>query len=119
MVVVIIIGVLAVLAVNQYFGSQDQALQREAVTNLKLIAAAEKIYRMEVGGYVNASNAATLNDYLSLMLPTASPKWNYNVTNASGNHFEAVATKVGGGGGGPICVNQSSESPAYGANGCQ
>jgi hypothetical protein len=40
--------------------------------------AAEKIYRMEVGGYYGSAVIANLNTYLKLMLSTAADrKWNY------------------------------------------
>jgi type II secretory pathway pseudopilin PulG len=116
MIVLIIIGVLATLAINQFFGPKEQALEREAVANLKLIAAAEKIYRMEVGGYVSAADTSEVNSKLSLMLPDTSPKWAYKVTNVSvpGDTFTGVAGRVTGGGspsGAAICINQSVDEP--------
>jgi prepilin-type N-terminal cleavage/methylation domain-containing protein len=113
MIVVVIVGILAILAVNQFSGGQDQALQREAVTNLKLIAAAEKIYRMEMGGYVNSSDAGHLNENLSLMLPTSSPKWTYNVTNASATTFMSRANRTSGTST-TYCINQSLDDPVQG-----
>jgi len=46
-VVVVIIGILAVLGSPQFTIIRERALSKEATTNLKLVAAAEKIYRME------------------------------------------------------------------------
>lgn len=47
LVVVIIIGILATLATTQYVGYRERTLGREAGVNLELIAAAERIWKME------------------------------------------------------------------------
>jgi type II secretory pathway pseudopilin PulG len=98
MIVIVIIGVLATLAIVQLSGPKEQALEKEAKANLKLIAAAEKIYRMEVGGYITASNETAINDMLRLMLPKgAARNWGYNVTaSADGTQFTANATRTTG-----------------------
>jgi len=69
MVVVIIVGILATIAIVQFSGPKEQSLEKEAKANLKLIAAAQKIYRMEVGSYVTAGNEKDINNRLRLMLP--------------------------------------------------
>lgn len=46
-VVIVIIGVLATLGVNHYGVARERAFQREAIANLRLMAAAERIVRME------------------------------------------------------------------------
>ncbi|MCM8795768.1 MAG: prepilin-type N-terminal cleavage/methylation domain-containing protein, partial [Candidatus Omnitrophica bacterium] len=50
-VVIIIIGILATFGISQYIPARERALGKEAIANLKLIAAAERIYRMETGRY--------------------------------------------------------------------
>lgn len=116
MVVVVIIGILAGLAITQYHTAQDKALEREATSNLKLIAAAERVYRLETGAFVNCSNNSMLNGFLSLMLSVNNPKWNYTVFNASATNFTANATSL------PvnqtiICINESVDEP-YKGGGC-
>jgi prepilin-type N-terminal cleavage/methylation domain-containing protein len=119
MIVIIIVGVLAILAVNQFYGPREQALEREATANLKLIAAAEKIYRLEVGGYISAADTDTVNKQLSLMLPELNPKWAYKIANVSGtgDTFTGYAGRTNGTGAAPsagassICINQSGEDP--------
>jgi len=99
MIVVVIVGVLAALGLFQLSGPKEEALEKEARVNLKLIAAAEKIYRMQVGGYVPAANETVINDILRLSLPVneATKNWRYNVTtNAAGTTFIANATRTKG-----------------------
>jgi prepilin-type N-terminal cleavage/methylation domain-containing protein len=99
MVVIVIIGVLATISVSHFSGYNEGALEKEAKSNLKLIAAAEKIYRLEVGQYVNASNETVINSVLRLMLPANSTakNWNYTVTTNVGNTtFNATSTRTKG-----------------------
>lgn len=97
MIVIVIIGILATLAVYQFAGPRSAALEKEVKANLKLIAAAERIYRMEVGTFINATNTTNANALLRLMLPGGEkPNWNYTVTNADVDSFNATA--VGGDG---------------------
>ncbi|MEI6831897.1 MAG: prepilin-type N-terminal cleavage/methylation domain-containing protein [Candidatus Omnitrophota bacterium] len=96
-IVVVIIGIMAALAMPQYNKTKERVLQKEAIANIKLIAAAEKIYRMEAGGYLgcycyNPTHCANAgygcNALLHLSLSTS--KWNYWV-NISGADCEVVA----------------------------
>ena len=99
MVVVIIVGVLATLGIVQLSGPKEQALEKEAKSNLQLIAAAERMYRLESDEYVAAANATEINQKLRLMLPTTGPTayWDYNVTTSAGNtEFNATARRISG-----------------------
>jgi prepilin-type N-terminal cleavage/methylation domain-containing protein len=110
MIVIVIVGVLVTLAINQLYGPREQAFQREAEANLKLIAAAEKIYRMEIGGYMDGTDATALNSDLSLMLPASNPQWAYKVVGSSANAFTAKAGRLPGNS--PVyCINQSTDDP--------
>ena len=114
LVVIIIIGILASLALPGFGRTKEHVLGKEAQANLKLIAAAEKIYRMESEdqAYVdcvcscsgtdcstNTCNNATgttkgCNYLLKLSL---NPKnWTYSVTDASTSVFNAYAQRVSG-----------------------
>ncbi|MFA6384470.1 MAG: prepilin-type N-terminal cleavage/methylation domain-containing protein [Candidatus Omnitrophota bacterium] len=85
-IVVIIIGILITLAIVQFGGPTEIALDKEARANLKLIAAAEKIYRMEIGTYVKANNESQINERLRLLLPaTGNKKWEYKVVTDNDN----------------------------------
>jgi len=99
LVVVIIVGVLATLGFVQYGGVREASVTKEARANLKLIAAAERIYRMEVGYFYPrtgvANVIATINDDLRLSLPEANNRWDYTI-NSQNNFdlFNATATRT-------------------------
>ena len=96
LIVVVIIGILATLGLASFQGPKEQVMDREAQANLKLIASAEKIYRMEIGGYVNCSNTGDTNTNLRLMLSTSDTNWRYKVTEADISTFLAKAQRTSG-----------------------
>lgn len=80
LIVVVIIAVLAALALPNYFGMKEREYDRDAGANLKLIMAAQKIYRMETGVYDARAygNIDTINNILRLSLPSGTTKlWDY------------------------------------------
>lgn len=93
-IVVIIIGILATFAMPAFRVTQERALDNEAKANLKLIQAAQKIYRMEMGSYYppsgSTSDIATINQNLKLSLTATN--WTYSV-DLSGT---ATAARVSG-----------------------
>lgn len=94
-IVLIIAGILVSFAVPQFAVTQERALDREAKASLALMRAAEKIYRMEVGGgvyypyagYTTTSDVNLINNNLKLSLPTSLPvasrNWAYSINNSS------------------------------------
>ena len=97
--VIIIIGVIAAIALPQFTVHKESALDKEAETSLKLIATAEKIYRMDVGGYYPLSGSelsiANINNDLKLSLVASSNrKWDYGTWSTGC----ARATRYGGDG---------------------
>ena len=66
--VVSIILALAFIAIPNYSKSKFRAMEREAISNVKLMAAGEGINKMEQGGYIDCSGAADCNSSLRLML---------------------------------------------------
>lgn len=92
--VVSIILILAAIAIPNFAKSKETTLDREAKANLNLIAAAEKIYKMEndLNAYGNCTTAANCNSLLRL---TLDPKnWSYAVSGASTSAFKGKATRV-------------------------
>lgn len=92
--VVIIIAILASLAVPNYIKTVERAKDKEAIVNLKLIMAAEKIYKMGNGNYYPPGNTQTsdinaINLGLGLDLNVST--WNYLIMTYSpgGVHMEA------------------------------
>ncbi|MFA5155989.1 MAG: prepilin-type N-terminal cleavage/methylation domain-containing protein [Candidatus Omnitrophota bacterium] len=79
-VVLVILGILAVLTLPQFNKPKETSIDREAVANLKLIQAAERIYKLEATFYINATDSSQINDRLRLAVPTsAGSYWNYKV----------------------------------------
>lgn len=83
-VVIIVIGVLATTAFTHYVSTKETVLDKEAISNLKLIREAERVFKVETTNYYPSSGTmsdiATINTNLSLMLPAASNRyWNYAV----------------------------------------
>jgi len=100
-IAIIIVGILAALAVNQYTPARERAVGREAESTLRLIAAAERIYRMEIGGYYPLPNTTVtilkdINDNLKISL--SAQNWTYSITSNAINNFTSLADRVGTGG---------------------
>jgi prepilin-type N-terminal cleavage/methylation domain-containing protein len=95
-IVMVIIGILAALGLANFAGPKEQVLEREAQANLKLISSAEKIYRMEIGGYVNCTNTSNVNALLRLMVSPSDTNWRYKVKDADAIAFSAVANRTSG-----------------------
>jgi len=83
-VVIIILGILAALTFPRFTKTKESSLDMESKANLRLIQAAEKIYRMENDfyyPYANTSDTSGINEYLKLSLPTdAKSSWNYTTS---------------------------------------
>ena len=94
LVVIVIIGILVSLSVPMYRKAVLRGHDREAKAMLRLIQAAEKVYRLEVGYYINCSNSTQCNNRLDLDLPGSS--WGYQVTDNNVTGFCAKASSGGG-----------------------
>ena len=93
LIVIGIIVILAAIALPNYFNAREHSVDDETQANLRLIHAAEKVYRLEVGGYFGSNDIATLNTNLRLTLPAANSRnWDY-ITKATGC---AQSTRHGG-----------------------
>ncbi|HTZ11412.1 MAG TPA: prepilin-type N-terminal cleavage/methylation domain-containing protein [Candidatus Margulisiibacteriota bacterium] len=92
LIVVIIIGVLVSFAAPQFAVTKERALDKEAQANLRLIQAAERIYKMEISFYYPYSGSANrdgINTDLKLSLPAVN--WGY----AAYPTGQSVATRTG------------------------
>ncbi|MCX5715055.1 MAG: type II secretion system protein [Candidatus Omnitrophica bacterium] len=88
LIVVVIIGILASLALPNYKKMREGTYDREAIANLKLIAAAEKVYRLELGVYIDATDTNDVNNKLKLSLPTtAQAAWDHKVDHVTRTTF--------------------------------
>jgi prepilin-type N-terminal cleavage/methylation domain-containing protein len=110
-VVLTIIGILSSIALMNFGKTKENAYVKEAKVNLQLITAAEKVYRLEIGGYVNGTNVGELNPRLRLLLPADNAHWNYKVVNAAANTFTGKAGLASNGNVTAWCINESSAEP--------
>ncbi|MDO8662297.1 MAG: type II secretion system protein [Candidatus Omnitrophota bacterium] len=88
--VVTVIITLALIAIPNYNKSKDRAIEKEGISNVRLIAAAERIYKMESSAnvYVACANATTCNTALNLNLNATN--WSYKVELASGSGVATI-----------------------------
>lgn len=101
-VVLIVMGILVILGLSQYGPARERTMGKEARANLKLIYAAEKIYRLEMGFfYPYSATGATegdtddINQFLKLSL--TEKNWDYEIVGgAEGINYTASSDKVGG-----------------------
>ncbi len=98
LIVIIIIGILASLALPNFGKSKENVLNKEAISNLKLMQVAEKGHYLEMNTYypspaVSTSNIANINDNLKLSLNANN--WTYTVWSSTGC---SQATRNGGDG---------------------
>jgi len=86
--VLVIAGILAAIAVPQYMLAVERSKNREAISILKAIYQAEKMYALETeAGYTNDINK------LDLEMPPAGGDWTYTIT---GTFTNATAVRTGG-----------------------
>ncbi|KPK98589.1 MAG: hypothetical protein AMJ95_03625 [Omnitrophica WOR_2 bacterium SM23_72] len=102
-ITVLLISILGALGFIQYGNYREEALGKEARANLRLIVAAQRIYKIKTSAYFpivggTETSESTINDNLKLMLSTAEgPQraWDYLV-DSSGGTTCAQATRVNG-----------------------
>ena len=83
--VVIIIGVLAGLAIPQYINAVERAKAGKAISGMGLIRQAENLYRADNDTYVEVDDGsmnADLGAYVELVALDADPDWEYSVSDA-------------------------------------
>jgi len=114
-IVILIIGILAALALPQFSKTKEHAIGKEAIANLKLIAAAEKIYRMEANAYypipaASESSITNINNYLRLSMPSgATRNWGYAVSSLTN---VSTATRFSGSSSGcTYTINFTADEP--------
>ncbi|OGX16370.1 MAG: hypothetical protein A2166_06410 [Omnitrophica WOR_2 bacterium RBG_13_41_10] len=98
-IVITVIGILVTLALPPYNRSKEQVLGKEAQSNLRLILAAEKTYRMEYGTYWPPSSfnfdIEEINNNLKLFLTNTNWWW---IITGGGSTFTALVQRLGVGG---------------------
>jgi prepilin-type N-terminal cleavage/methylation domain-containing protein len=85
LIVIVTITILTTLAVANYSRTKENVLDKEAISNLKVIQVAERSYYLDSGtSYYpdsgSVSDIATINQNLHLSLPSSSQRgWDYTV----------------------------------------
>lgn len=96
-IVVVLVIILSIIGIASYGKARNKAISKEAVANLKLIAAAERIYKMEsnADAYAACLNSGACNTMLKLYLNETN--WTHSVaTNGlSGPTATATITATG------------------------
>ncbi|MFA6217206.1 MAG: prepilin-type N-terminal cleavage/methylation domain-containing protein [Candidatus Omnitrophota bacterium] len=100
-IVIIIIGVLATLAVPQYLKSTERAKAAKAKHAMGIIAQAEKMYRADNDTYINiaegtANTSPGLGDFSEIGDIDLDPDWTYDITDADTDSFTLIAVRVDG-----------------------
>jgi len=93
-VVVIITAILVSLAIPQYTKTIERAKEKEAIANLKLMQAAQKIYKLEQGFFYPDFGTAVAVDVINenLRLDLNNNIWDYRIEHAD-DDFKAHAIR--------------------------
>jgi prepilin-type N-terminal cleavage/methylation domain-containing protein len=117
-VVAVIVGIVATIGVSQYGITRERALRREAIANLRIAAAAERIYRTELGNFYNGpttgsseTDPAAINSFLRTDLRETN--WDYFVCGTA-TTFAITATRLAPF---PSCVVRMDETMVEPVNG--
>jgi prepilin-type N-terminal cleavage/methylation domain-containing protein len=84
LVVIVIIGIFATVSFTHYVSTREDVLDKETISNLKLMRDAERICMVETGSYYPSSGSVSdigaINTNLSLMLSGGTNRyWDYAV----------------------------------------
>ena len=98
LMVVIIIGILAAVAIPQYLKTREKARMAEAISLLGQIRSSETRYYAENDNYVAVSDFSTTNPLDFDPTDTAGAQlFTYSVVSGAGTDFQAIAKRVLGG----------------------
>jgi len=90
LMVVIIIGILASIAMPQYFKTVEKTRSAEAFQILAVIRGSEMRYRAQNPLDTYTTNPAALD----VTVPTSTPQWTFVVANGTVSGADAVATRT-------------------------
>lgn len=99
LITVAIIGILAMIAIPSYVGSQKRAARSEAYANLQNLRLLEERFYAEYGSY--AGPFTTTNDIISSLSGfnpgnVSSLNYTYSITSVTASYFQAVASGIPG-----------------------
>lgn len=105
LIVVVIIGILAGLAIPKFNKSIESAKGKEAYVNLQLILTAEKMYYLDYGSYTSGIGVGNTGNWDGLIpdyLPenpnvSQNGNWSYGFSDISGYEYgNYIAARIGG-----------------------
>ena len=120
-VVVIVIGILATVAVPQYLKATERAKGGKAQSAMALVAQGEKLLRSDsaTDSYINVAAGganAALGSYVELTSVDADTDWTYTVTGAGAAAFLVTAARRNGShAGDTLTLNQDGTRGGTGA----
>ncbi|MDP8233535.1 MAG: prepilin-type N-terminal cleavage/methylation domain-containing protein [Candidatus Saelkia tenebricola] len=91
-IVVVIISILTTLVLPGFQKTIKRSREKLAISNLRIIASAQKLYRVRYGSYTDCSDSDAINEDLTLDIE--SKYFDYSVE-INGNNFTAYAEKDG------------------------
>jgi prepilin-type N-terminal cleavage/methylation domain-containing protein len=91
LIVVVVASVLVAISVPNFLKTVEKENARQAITYLRLIRSAQKVYYSNHGKYVNCSNVAAIRTNLGIEMSDGD--FSFKVTGASNTSFTAQATK--------------------------
>ena len=95
LLVVVVLGVLAGLAIPNYRKTVEKAKSSEAVSNLKTLHLGEKIYFVDNSAYYGPnSDLAQINQNLNIDI--SEEHYDVAITAASASAYTATASRIGG-----------------------
>lgn len=111
LIVIIIIGVLTVVALPQYFKGLERAKAGKAKRHLKLLAQAEKLYHADNSTYLDFTKGeivAKFSDWIELSQVQRDPDWDYFAAGSTADSFTVTAQRLSGPNAGEtITINQN------------
>jgi len=96
LMVIVIVGVLAAIAVPMYSGYMQRARRADAKTALEQVRAAQEMWRAEKGSYcIDGTAEATLRTTMGAPATTISNYYTWSFTVKTATAFTAQATAIG------------------------
>ncbi len=110
-IVLIVVAIIAGLGTPFYRKAVDSAKGRGTVAQLRLIQAAENMYKLREKGYLGCSGYAACNTALNIDLPDDG--WTYEIDQVTGTDFRGRASMLLPDGTCTYTINASQIDPSY------
>ena len=117
LIVVIIIGILASIALPNFSKAAERAKVKDAQAILASIHSAERVYFLDETRFGTDTDLYVNNHYLTNPDPggTTNPDWDFTVTSPTATTFTATATRTGGAyNGNTITVTEAFNGTQFG-----